>query len=220
MSEPANTSGAPVDPKGRGLPRFRYEYGAEPLHLLAVLASLGLAGYAILRILDNPSTGRVLIWLAAAALLHDLIALPLYSTLNKLAEGIAEAAVQPRVRMLIAFNHVRIPAGLSLLLLLVWFPLILRLDPGSYEATTGIAPADYLGRWLLISGAMFLVSGVSLALRMRRGPLPPPPDTGRGAVPRLGSRWRVAGTVVLGVFALMVAWVAAAAIVGLIDSGL
>lgn len=220
MSEPAHTSEARVDPQGRGLPRFRYEYGAEPLHLIAVLASLGLAGYAILRIFDNPFTGRVLIWLAAAALLHDLLALPLYSAFNKIAEGVAEAAVQPRVRMLIAFNHVRVPAGLSLLLLLVWFPLILRIDPENYEATTGIAPADYLGRWLLVSGAMFLISGISLALRLRRGPVPPPPDTGRGAVPRLKDRWRVTSALVLGVFALMVAWVAAVAIVGLLDSGL
>jgi hypothetical protein len=220
MSEPANTSEARVDPEGRGLPRFRYEYGAEPLHLIAVLASLGLAGYAVLRIFDNPFTGRVLIWLAAAALLHDLVALPLYSALNKIAEGAAELAIQPRVRMLIAYNHVRIPAGLSLLLLLAWFPLILRIDPENYEATTGIPPADYLERWLLISAAMFLISGISLALRLRRGPTPVPPDTGRGSVPRLKDRWRVTSGLVLGVFALMAVWVAAVAVVGLLDSGI
>ena len=46
--------------------RFRYEYGAQPLHLIAVVASPLLCGYALLRVGGIPGGGRVLIWLVAA----------------------------------------------------------------------------------------------------------------------------------------------------------
>ncbi len=71
--------------------------------------------------------------------------------------------------MVLALNHVRVPAGLSLLLLLVYFPLIFRIAPEDYAATTGQSLDPYLGRWLLISGGLFLISAVVYALRLRRG---------------------------------------------------
>jgi hypothetical protein len=149
--------------------RFRFEYGAQPLHLIAVVASLLLCGYALLRITEIPGGGRVLIWIVAAALLHDLVALPLYSGLSRLTQGAAERAIASRAAMLMALNHVRIPAALSLLLLVVYLPLILRVDPDRYMGTTGLSLDLYLGRWLLISAALFLISGVVYAIRLRRG---------------------------------------------------
>jgi len=226
MSEPDRKHGQAEIGEG-GLGRFRYEYGAQPLHLIAVAGSLLLSGYGLLRITELPGAGRIFIWLLVAALLHDLVALPLYSVLLRIAHGAAGRAIESRAAMLLALNHVRIPAAISALLLLIYFPLILRIDPESYEATTGIGLDPYLGRWLLISAALFLGSGVIYALRLRRdaggggggaagAAAPPREDAARPApLP-----WRIAGRLVLAASALAILWVAAALVVGLLDSGL
>lgn len=148
--------------------RFGAIYGARPLHLIATIASLLFCGYALVRLTQIPGGWKVLIWLVLAALLHDLVGLPLYTALNRLAEGAADAASDDRERANAALNHVRIPAGLSLLLLLVYFPLILRVDPDRYAGTTGLSVDPFLGRWLLISAALFVISGVLYALSLRR----------------------------------------------------
>src|SRR6188768_12383 len=96
--------------------KFRYEYGAGPLHLIAVIASLAIALYAILRILEIPFSASILLWLGGAIVLHDFIALPLYSLFLRVAEEGAEAALPTRRRALLTLNHVRIPAAFSALL--------------------------------------------------------------------------------------------------------
>jgi hypothetical protein len=210
--------------------KFRYEYGAQPLHLIATLTSLLLCGYALLRITEIPGGGRVLIWIVAAALLHDLVALPLYSGLSRLAQGAADNAIANRAAKLMALNHVRVPAGLSLLLLVVYFPLILRVDPDHYMDTTGLSVDVYLGRWLLISAALLLISGFVYAIRMRRGATEA--DVGRdqappfaeaetgGGHPSPGPLWRVGSRFVLALAGLAIVWVMATVIVGLITNGL
>lgn len=212
-------------PAGRkGLDRFRYEYGAQPLHLIAVVASLLLSGYGLLRINDLTSTGEILIWIVAAALLHDLVALPLYSVFSRIAHSAAGKAIESRAMMLHALNHIRVPAGLSLLLLLVYFPLIFRITPEGYEATTGQQLDVYLGRWLLISGAMFLISGVIYAIRLRRGiPEPGPvvvPTRDHESASRAAAPWRIGAGVTLAGSALAIGVVAAALIVGLLTTGI
>ncbi len=206
--------------------RFRYEYGAQPLHLIAMVSSLLLCGYALLRITEIPGGGRILIWLVLAALLHDLVAVPLYSGLSRLTQGAAESAIGSRAGQLAALNHVRIPAGLSLLLLVVYSPLILRFDPDRYMDTTGLSLDPYLGRWLLISAALFLISGIVYAIRLRRDSLGspsesrPPIATEPGPVEPVGVFWRIGAAVVLALTGLVTAWVLATVIVGLITSGL
>jgi hypothetical protein len=208
-----------------GRDRFRYEYGAGPLHLLAVAASLLLAGYGLLRITELPSPGRILIWIVAAALLHDLVALPLYSLLNRIAHGAADRVIESRAAAVLALNHVRVPAGLSLLLLVVYLPLILRFAPDEYAATTGRSVDPYLGRWLLISGALFLVSGILYALRLRRGAAEPalPPAAEKAEEAMAGDDslgWRIWTWVWVAAAGLAILWVAAALVVGLTSSGL
>ncbi len=208
--------------------RFRYEYGAQPLHLIATATSLLLCGYALLRITQIPGGGRILIWLVAAALLHDLVALPLYSGLSRLAQGTADTAIGSRAAALMALNHVRVPAGLSLLLLVVYFPLILRVDPDRFMDTTGLSVDGYLGRWLLISAGLFLISGVVYAIRLRRGALDA--DVGDGNSPRFaaagedvgaaGRFWRIGSRFVLALTGLAIVWVIATVIVGLVTHGL
>jgi hypothetical protein len=150
--------------------RFRSAYGDSPLHLLAVLASFSIAGYAFLRIVESPSALGTLAWFGAAAVAHDLIAFPLYSALNLIAhrsiEGPEDTWEERRRVPLI--NHVRIPAFLAALALLMFFPLILGLDSSNYERDTGLSPDLFLTRWLGLCAALFLGSGLIYAVRLRR----------------------------------------------------
>jgi hypothetical protein len=60
-----------------------------------------------------------------------------------------------------------VPAFVSLLLLLVYWPLISQ-DPGNYTADTALTPGVFLGRWLLITAALFGVSALLFAVRLWR----------------------------------------------------
>jgi hypothetical protein len=209
--------------------KFRYEYGAGPLHLIAVLASLALALYAILRIFEIPSTGGILLWMGLAIVAHDFIALPLYSLFLRVAEEGVDASVRPRRRALLTLNHIRIPAAMSLLLLLISFPLVFQLDEPRYELTTGLGLDRFLGNWLLITAVLFGVSGLLLALKLRtraanRPMVAAPPPRPAGPVTdadgpvdaplalRIGARITLAGLAVLTVF------VVALAIYGAVES--
>ncbi|MFE3021923.1 hypothetical protein [Streptomyces sp. NPDC059256] len=161
---------------------IRDRYGASPLHLLLVLASFALALYAGVRLLQGDTLG-VLIWFIGAALIHDLLLLPAYSVTDRLAQRLcrprsgrrapkrggsdAPSSDTAPARRCLSVNYLRVPVFLSGLLLLVWWPLILRRVP-HYTAATGL-PADvFLGRWLLITAALFAVSAICLLTRMRR----------------------------------------------------
>jgi hypothetical protein len=63
-------------------------------------------------VLELPTAGRILLWLAASAVLHDLLLLPFYGLLDRVGQRAAGPAV----------NYVRVPVLLSGLLLLVYFP--------------------------------------------------------------------------------------------------
>ena len=139
-------------------------YGANPLHLLAMLACFGLAGYAAARLVPYRPLG-VTVWFLGAAIGHDLLLVPLYS----LADRSALAALRhraPALPVVPAINYVRVPAALSGLLLIVWFPLIFRLS-GGYRASTGLSADPYLWHWLAVTGALFLLSAIAFALRLR-----------------------------------------------------
>jgi hypothetical protein len=154
--------------------RFRSRYGDTPLHLLAVAASFAIAGYAFFRIVESPSALGTLIWLGAAAIAHDLLAFPLYSGLNLIAHrslaGPDDAWEEERRVPLI--NHIRIPAALSALALLMFFPAILGLDSANYEKDTGLGTGVFLDRWLGLCAALFLGSALIYAFRLRRASRP------------------------------------------------
>lgn len=65
-------------------------------------------------------------------------------------------------------NYVRIPVAFSLLLLMVFFPLILGLSEPEYQRASGLGTGPYLWRWLAITGAMFAISAITYAWRLRR----------------------------------------------------
>ena len=139
-------------------------YGANPLHLLALLACFALAGYAATQLVRSRPES-VAIWFVGAVIGHDLVLMPLYS----IADWSVLAAVRHRTPNLPAVpwvNYLRVPAGLSALLLLVWFPLIFRLKTHYQESTT-LSPDPFLWHWLAVTGALFLLSATAYALRLR-----------------------------------------------------
>ena len=155
-------------------------YGANPLHLLALLGCFALAGYAAARLVPSRPLG-VAAWFLGAVLGHDLLLMPLYS----LADRSAAAVIRHRAARLPALpwiNYLRVPAALSGLLFLVWFPLILRLRT-RYQASTTLSPDPYLWHWLAVTGALFLVSAAALALRIRALRHPPAPPEQQPAPP-------------------------------------
>ncbi|MFI6874987.1 hypothetical protein ACIBL6_16285 [Streptomyces sp. NPDC050400] len=137
----------------------------SPLQLALLVCSFALAAYAGVRLLDGDWLG-VTVWIVGAALLHDLVLVPLYSAADR-ALLAAAGAMGQRARV----GYVRVPAALSLLLLLVWFPLISGMTDTRYRSATGVPPDAFLPHWLLITAALFGGSALLLAgsvLRERR----------------------------------------------------
>jgi hypothetical protein len=149
--------------------RFRERYGAGPLHLLAVLVSFAIAAYALDRALgltSNPD--RILLWLGGSIVAHDLLLFPLYALLGVLASGVLLRGGR-RDRLHVAgLNHLRVPALLSGLLLLVWYPLVAGPADRGFTRLTGLSKDVYLERWLLLTAALFAVSAALFALRLPR----------------------------------------------------
>jgi hypothetical protein len=162
---------------------FRRWYGANPLHLLALIAAFALAGYAVKAVVDAGQWRGFAEWFIVAIVGHDLLLFPLYSvadlSLRRLLPGWRATARGPRGTAEGAaapqqpsgppvINYVRVPAGFSLLLLLVWFPLILGFASGQYHRLSGLSTAPYLWRWLGVTGVMFAVSAACYAVSLRR----------------------------------------------------
>jgi hypothetical protein len=142
--------------------RFRRHYGAGPLHLFAVSVSFALAGYAATALFHR-QTLRVAVWFVGAAVGHDLVLLPLYGLANASLTRVWRLA--PRTRQLPWLNYVRFPAAISLLLLVVFVPEITRRPTAQYAAS-GLTNHGYLSHWLLVTGVLFALSGLSYAARL------------------------------------------------------
>jgi hypothetical protein len=134
---------------------MRARYGASPVHLLAHLILLPIVGWALLTVLDFRAASNVVLWLVGAVILHDLILLPAYSTLDRLAQTATRGSI----------NYVRVPAGLSLLMLLVFWSTIRGKGDGAFHYVSGLNYEGYFGRWLLVSAALFAVSGAVFLAR-------------------------------------------------------
>jgi hypothetical protein len=141
-------------------------YHASPLHLLAHGVLFAAVGWVLLRVAEARGAIDVLLWLAAALVLHDLVLLPLYALLDRIAASVARrAAVRGPVPLV---NHIRVPAALSGLTLLVFFPLIAGKSDANLQRVSGIDPAGYLERWLLLAAALFAASALAYAVRVHR----------------------------------------------------
>lgn len=169
-------------------------YGANPLHLLALLAAFALAGYAVHAVMAAGQWTGFAEWFAVAIIGHDLLLFPLYSladlSLRHLLPGGSHGrlpevkpatrgpfepprpAAAPPAAVAQAWppllNYVRIPVIFSLLLLLTFFPMILGLSAPELHRASGLGTGPYAWRWLGVTGAMFAISAVTYALRTRR----------------------------------------------------
>jgi hypothetical protein len=162
--------------------RFRERYGAGPLHLVAVVLTFLVAAYALERALELTSNpDRILIWLGGSIVAHDLLLFPLYALVGVLAAAALLAGDRrDRVRIA-ALNHLRLPALMSGLALLVWYPLVAGPADRGFMRVTGLSKDVYLLRWLLLTAALFALSAAIFALRLpwlRRAAPPPTPGPG------------------------------------------
>ncbi|MFC5213499.1 hypothetical protein [Streptomyces coerulescens] len=131
----------------------------SPLQILLLLCSFALAGYAGVRLLEG-DWFSVALWFVGAAVVHDLVLVPVY--------GAADRALVRGCRPHVAY--VRVPAALSLLLLLIWFPLITGRVADRYAGVTALSTDGFLARWLLITAVLFGGSAVVfLVSRWRSG---------------------------------------------------
>jgi hypothetical protein len=151
----------------------RSRYGSSPLHLIGHVAAFAVAVWAIGQILDGGTVVNWIAWFLGAALLHDLVLVPLYSLLDRVlglgarrpSRRLKSGASRPRRPLPSIRNHLRAPAAISGVLLIVYFPLIFGLSSTNYRNDTGHSLSGYTRNWLLISAALFLVSGLLYVTR-------------------------------------------------------
>ncbi len=149
--------------------RFRALYGASPVHLVAALVSFAVAAYALSRALQLTAyPDRILLWLGGSIVAHDLVLFPLYALLGLAAAGALLGRRRGSRLRIAALNHLRFPALISGLLLLVWYPLVAGPADRGFTRTTGLSKDVYLGRWVWLTAALFAGSAIVLALRWRR----------------------------------------------------
>jgi hypothetical protein len=149
--------------------RLRRWYGAPLRHLLALVASFALAGYAVYAVAAAGQWRGFALWFGAAIVAHDLLLFPVYSFADRVLRQYLrrrQASAAPAAPPLL--NYLRVPAAFSLLLLLVWFPLILGLSSDRYRRASGLSASPYLWRWLAVTGTAFAASAVWYAVSRRR----------------------------------------------------
>jgi hypothetical protein len=127
-------------------------YDASPVHLLAHLAALALAAWALVQIPGLGNWQRIAVWLVAAVVVHDLVLFPAYTVAGRLVGR---------------SPFVRVPLALSALLALVFFPVMCGKGEGAYTRVSGAAWDGYAERWLLVSALLFAGSAVLYAVRSR-----------------------------------------------------
>ncbi len=145
---------------GSGILRW---YGATPVHLAALLGGGALSAYAVTRVPSLEDLVAIGVWFVGTLLVHDLVLFPVYAAADNL--GAWARRRRPGTPTVPWVNHVRVPAVWSGLLLLAWFPLVLRLSPG-YERAAARSDDLFLGRWLLVTAVLFLGSALIYAARL------------------------------------------------------
>ena len=169
MSGPVSTPGpapgiSPDDAPGSPRGRVGRLYGASPWHLVALLGCFALAAYAVSRMRDDPALLRIAIWFVGAAVVWDLVVGPLIALADR---GLRHLRARPRRISLL--NHVRVPALMSGLLLVVWAPVILQRSEQVFRTKAGLSQDPYLARWIAITAALFALSALVYAIRWVRG---------------------------------------------------
>jgi Na+/melibiose symporter-like transporter len=150
------------------LDRFRRRYGASPLHLAGHLVVFAIALFALDRIASTGSVMKLIALYVGFIVAHDLIFVPAYSALDR-ATRAALARLPARAPGAVTrINHIRVPAFISGVLLIIYLPLISGKAANGYLLSSGHPLEGFLRNWLLISLALFLGSGLIYVVRVRR----------------------------------------------------
>ena len=163
--------------------RFVQAYGANPLHLLALLASFAVAAYAVVELIATDRVWVVLwfvgprwgtTWCCCRWMRswtrrrcdrgHGAGAIVDTAPVRSWRLGCASDVALPAVPWI---NYLRAPVLLSGTLLLVYFPSILQLSD-EYPRYSALSSGNYLETWLLVTAALFVLSAVAYAVRLRR----------------------------------------------------
>ena len=148
------------------------------MHLLTMVSGFALLGYILVTFkpseLLNQGTWwqSIAVWFVAAIVGHDFVLFPLYALVDRiLATRLGRRKVQvtrqtssggPEVP---ARNYIRMPAMAAGLTLLIFLPGIIEQGAPTYHAATGQTQQPFLGRWLLLTAAMFAVSALGYVAR-------------------------------------------------------
>jgi len=139
-------------------------YGASPLHLVALLAGGAVSAYAVTRVPSLDLLVVIGLWFAGMLVVHDLVLFPIYAAVDNvvawLRANLGGDGLVPTV------NYIRVPAVLSALLLLAWFPLVFRLSP-TFERDAARTDDPFLWHWLLTTAVLFIGSAVLYTVRVR-----------------------------------------------------
>lgn len=144
----------------------RRRYGAGPLHLIGHLVALGVAAFALSRMAGGSDVGAVIILCVGLLAAHDLLFVPLYTGLDRLLRTVLSRRSPAHASNVPVVNHVRVPALVSGLLLIIYLPLISGRSDPYYVALTGHHLTHYLRNWALITVALFAGSALIFALRL------------------------------------------------------
>jgi len=132
------------------------------LHIAVIVVGLALGAYVAFRVATNSDQWlRIGIWFAAAIIVHDLVAFPVYATADRVLVGASSGL--HRIGLL---NHLRVPALGSALLLVVFLPQIIGQGDGSFTSASGLSPGPYLARWLVVTAVLFAISAVAYGTRV------------------------------------------------------
>ena len=154
-------------------------YGDRLFHLLMAAGALALTGYTISVLgvanLFNPHVWwqSIAVWFAVAVIGHDLVLFPLYALADRLLTALRNAprrhgASQRAARHVPVTNYLRLPTLAAGLTLMLFLPGIIQQGAPTYQAATGLTQAPYLSRWLLLTAAFYLLSGLCYALKALR----------------------------------------------------
>jgi hypothetical protein len=167
---------------------FSRLYGSNPLHLLVAIACFAISGYAAGKLEAGGDVIGILVWLGGAVIGHDLILFPVYAIADRSVMTVFRRR-PPALPAVPWINYLRVPVVFSGILLLIWFPLIFQL-PKQFTADHPDLPlSPYLGHWLAVTGALFLLSALAYAVRLavsggRRRGAPAPERRAGSRVPR------------------------------------
>jgi hypothetical protein len=146
---------------------FERLYGASPAHLLGALASFAVIAVAAMGWFVEPaiSLKYILIWFGGAIVAHDVLALPLYSALDRLTAlrlGRRRAPAREGQRVRVPGRvYLRVPAILAGVIGLVYSPEILNKGDATYFIASGQHQHVYLGRYLALVAVLFALSGLA-----------------------------------------------------------